>query len=117
MSPASPYAEFIRALPRADLPMPGVTANLLAGAHGQAVFFELPAATVVPPHSHGAQWGVIVKDELELTIAGTRRTYRQGDSYFIGEGVEHSAVMSRACWAIDIFADPRRYSPQPGERP
>lgn len=106
---ASPYADFVRALPEADLPMPGIFANLLAGPHGQAVFFALPAGTVVPPHSHGAQWGIIVKGELDLTIAGVRRTYRQGDSYFIGEGVEHSAVIDQPCWAIDVFADPRRY--------
>jgi quercetin dioxygenase-like cupin family protein len=117
MSPDSPYADFIQALPQADLPMAGITASLLAGPHGQAVFFELPAGTVVPPHSHGAQWGIIVKGELELTIAGVKHTFRQGDSYFVGHGVEHSAVIDKPCWAIDIFADPRRYSPKPGARP
>jgi quercetin dioxygenase-like cupin family protein len=117
MSQDSPYADFLHALPQADLPMAGITAHLLTGAQGQAVFFALPAGTVVPPHSHGAQWGIIVKGELELTIAGEKRTYRQGDSYFIGEGVEHSAVIDQACWAIDVFADPRRYAPKPGERP
>ncbi len=112
MSQRTPYADFIRALPQANLPMPGITAFLLAAPQGQAVFFELPAGTSVPPHSHGAQWGIVVRGAIDLTIAGETRTCRAGDSYFIGEGVEHSATLKEPCWAIDIFADPKRYQPK-----
>ncbi len=106
------YADFIRALPQADLPMAGINAFLLAGEKGQAVFFELPAGASVPPHSHGAQWGIVVAGEVDLTIDGQKRTYRRGDSYFIGDGVVHSAEVHAPCLAIDIFCDPNRYRPR-----
>jgi quercetin dioxygenase-like cupin family protein len=89
--------------------MEGVAAHLLAGREGQAVFFELPAGVTVPLHSHGAQWGIIVAGSIELTIAGQTSVYAQGDTYFIGQGVEHAAVTKEPCWAIDVFADPDRY--------
>lgn len=112
MSQPTPYADFIRALPQADLPIPGITAFLLSAPQAQAAFFELPAGTSVPPHSHGAQWGIVVQGEVEMTIAGVTRTFRPGESYFIGEGVEHSGTMREPCWVIDIFADPQRYQPK-----
>ncbi len=112
MSSRAPYPDFIKALPRADIPMPGVTAHLLAAPQGQAVFFELPAGSSVPPHSHGAQWGIVVSGELELTIGGETKIYTAGDSYYVGEGVEHSATVLTDCRAIDVFADPNRYAPK-----
>ena len=90
MSNFAPYPEFIKSLPKADTPMAGVTAHLLAAPTGQVVFFELPAGASVPPHSHGAQWGIVVSGEVELTIGGETKRYKPGDSYFIGDGVEHS---------------------------
>lgn len=105
----SPFSDFIHQLPLADIAFEGVEARLLAGPHGQAVFFCLPAGAQVPPHSHGAQWGIVVKGELELTIGGETRTYRAGDSYHIGDGVEHAGKIDAECWVIDVFADPDRY--------
>lgn len=109
------YAQFIKDLPRADTPMPDISAYLLAGEKAQAVFFELPAGSSVPPHSHGAQWGIIVDGSIELTIGGVTRVYKKGDSYYIGDQVEHSATVTEPCLAIDFFADPDRYQPKPGE--
>ncbi len=109
MSQNPPYADFIKALPQADIPMPGPLAYLLSGGPCQVVFFELPAGSAVPPHSHGAQWGIVVDGEIELTIAGQTRTYRRGDAYHIGAGVEHSARVLSDCRAIDVFADADRY--------
>lgn len=112
MSRNEPYADFIKALPQADIPMEGPLAYLLTGGPSQVVFFDLPAGTEVPPHSHGAQWGIIVDGELDFTIGGVTETYRQGDSYYIGAGVEHSAKVKNHCRAIDVFADPDRYQPK-----
>lgn len=112
MSRNPPYADFIKALPQADIPMKGPLAYLLSGGPCQVVFYDLPAGAKVPPHSHGAQWGIIVDGEIELTIGGETRTYRQGDAYFIGAGVAHSAELKAACRAIDVFAEPERYRPR-----
>ncbi|MFH1034914.1 MAG: cupin domain-containing protein [Pseudomonadota bacterium] len=103
------YAEFIKRLPRADIPMAGLDAALLAGAHGQVVFFTLPGGASVPPHSHGEQWGIVVEGEIELTIDGQTRTYRRGDAYYVGDQVVHSGSTKEGCLAIDVFADPQRY--------
>ncbi len=109
MKASGPYADFIQALPQADLPLAGASANLLSGAQAQMVFFELPAGASVPPHSHGAQWGLVVQGRVEMTMAGETRVYAPGECYFIGDGVEHSARVLEDCWAIDVFADPARY--------
>lgn len=103
------YAEFIKSLPQPDIPFEGVKAFLLSGAEGQVVFFDLPAGSSVPPHSHCAQWGIVVDGEIEFTIGGVTTTKRGGDTYFIGDGVEHSGKVITNCRAIDVFADPNRY--------
>ncbi|MBI5522066.1 MAG: cupin domain-containing protein [Desulfarculus sp.] len=104
------FAGFITRLPQADIPMAGVTAYLLAAPQGQAVFFKLPAGASVPPHSHGAQWGMVVQGEILLTIDGVEKTYRKGDDYYIGSGVVHSGVIKTDSLVIDVFADPGRYN-------
>jgi quercetin dioxygenase-like cupin family protein len=107
---ASPYPPIISDLPEADIPMAGVRGWLLQGVSRQAVFFELPPGAVVPEHSHGAQWGLVIEGELDLTVAGVRRTYRKGESYEIPDGAPHSAVCSGGALVLDLFADPARYA-------
>ena len=104
-----PYADFIKALPLADLPMSGVTPYLLAAPKGQVVFFELAAGAKVPPHSHGPQWSIIVDGEIEITISGKTRIYTRGDVYSIGDGEVHSARVLKPTRALDVFSDPDRY--------
>jgi len=109
----SPYPPIISDLPLADIPMAGVRGWLLQGDPLQAVFFELPAGSIVPEHAHGAQWGIVIDGELELTIAGERRTYRKGDTYDIPDGAAHSAWCEGGALVLDLFADPRRYVAKP----
>lgn len=107
---ASPYPPIIADLPEADIPMAGVRGWLLQGASRQAVFFELPPGSVVPEHAHGAQWGVVIQGEIDLTIAGVRRTYRKGDTYEIPAGALHSALCPGGALILDLFSDAARYS-------
>jgi len=109
----SPYPPIIAELPLADIPMAGVRGWLLQGDSRQAVFFELPPGAVVPEHAHGPQWGIVIEGELDLTISGTRRTYRKGDSYEIPEGAPHSARCAAGALVLDLFADPNRYRVKP----
>lgn len=106
------YPELICSLPEAAIPIPGVRGYLLQGDRGQVVFFDIPETAQVPSHAHGAQWGVVLDGEMELTIGDTTRIYRKGDSYFIPAGVTHSATFRTRCRVLDFFADPDRYQPK-----
>ena len=112
MSQDAFFADFIKELPQAALGLENVTGYLLAGPKGQAVFFDLPAGASVPLHSHGAQWGIVVSGELELTIGDKTEIYRSGQSYHIPAGTAHGATVLVPSLVIDVFAEPNRYSPQ-----
>lgn len=49
---------------------------------------------------------------MKLTIGGESNTYVKGDSYFVPDGVLHSAVFKTKTWVIDYFADNKRYLPK-----
>lgn len=103
------YSAFIEAMPEPHIPFPGVRAKLMQGVAHQAVFFELPAGLVIPPHSHCAQWGVVIKGRMEMTVGGITRTLGPGDTYAVGEGEVHGVVVVEDSAAIDFFDDPARY--------
>ncbi|MFQ5816675.1 MAG: cupin domain-containing protein [Terriglobia bacterium] len=107
----------IQSLPEADISFPGIRGWLLQSARGQVVFMDIAPIGEVPPHSHGAQWGVVVAGEIVLTLGGETHTYRQGDSYFIPAGVVHSAVFHSRVLVVDFFADPDRYHAKPEANP
>ena len=106
------FPEFIRKLPEADTPLQGVTLWLLQARTASATLFQARADSTVPKHSHGAQWGIVVEGEMELTIDGVTRTCRRGDEYFVPSGVPHSASFNAGFRAIDFFDDPNRYRPR-----
>jgi quercetin dioxygenase-like cupin family protein len=122
-SRSEPYfPEFIRALPQPDGPLQGLEAWMLQTDQAMGMFFELPDGVVVPEHAHGAQWGVVLEGSLEFTIGGETKVYGPGDTYFIGAGVAHSAVIHPGYVGIDVFADADRYQarrppPGPGKTP
>jgi len=112
MSNQASFPGFIKDLPQAALGIKDVTGYLLAGPKGQAVFFDLPAGASVPLHSHGAQWGIVVYGELELTIGEETKVYRSGECYDIPAGTAHGATVLAPSLVIDVFAEPNRYSSQ-----
>jgi quercetin dioxygenase-like cupin family protein len=105
----TPYPGFIDQLPEADTPFEGVYSRLLQGTDQQAAFFELPEGFVIPPHSHCAQWGLVVSGELELTISGVTKLYGPGDEYYIVNDEVHEARALTKVRAIDFFNDSGRY--------
>jgi quercetin dioxygenase-like cupin family protein len=106
------YPEIITRLPEADIPFEGIRGWLSQAEDHQIVFFEIEAIGAVAEHSHGTQWGTVLDGEMELTVGGTTRTFRNGDTYFVPEGVPHSAVFKRKTFVMDFFADRDRYKPK-----
>lgn len=103
------YPEIITSLPKIEIPVAGVNGFLLQGRDTQLVFFVFKDETIIPKHSHGAQWGIVVDGEIRLTIIGVEKVYRKGDSYFIPSGAEHSGITTAGFKAIDFFDQPDRY--------
>ncbi len=103
------YPDMIRALPEIDINLEGIRGWLLQNDTKQAVFFDIQPASKVPPHSHCAQWGIMLSGEMSLTIGEDTKTYRKGDQYFIPEGIIHSAKFLSRVNVIDIFDAPDRY--------
>lgn len=106
------YPEIITSLPEADIPLPGVLGWIAQGKNFQIVFFDIEPSGNLPPHSHSAQFGVVLEGEMTLTIAGETKRYSKGDTYYIPEGVIHQAKFHTHFRALDFFAEPDRYKPK-----
>ncbi len=106
-----PLPDFIRALPALDIPYPDdmVTTNALRSDAGLAVWFSFHKDVSLPAHSHKGQWGTVIKGAVELTIDGTTRTYRPGESYDIPSGTVHAVKIPAGTIALDVFEEPDRY--------
>ncbi len=109
----SQFAAFIRALPEADLPFPGLRGWLLQSESGQVLFMEADVDVIVPEHSHGDQWGVVIDGKIDLTIGDHTHTFINGDTYSIPNGTSHHALIHSGFRAIDFFADRDRYRVRP----
>ncbi|UCE24953.1 MAG: cupin domain-containing protein [Candidatus Zixiibacteriota bacterium] len=103
------YPDLIRNMPEADIPMDGVRGWILQSGDRQAVFFDIEPVGEVPPHSHCAQWGVVLEGEMSLTIGDETKTYRKGDWYYIPENVVHGATFLSRVNVIDVFDAPDRW--------
>ncbi len=115
MTTSEPFPEFIRALSKVDSPLASLRGWMLRTNQALAMFYEIPDGVVLPEHSHGAQWGVVLEGAIDFTIGNERRTYRKGDTYHVPAGVVHSAVIHPGFVGIDVFADADRYSARGGD--
>ncbi|WP_321298257.1 cupin domain-containing protein [Marinifilum fragile] len=103
------YPDMIKNLPEADIPFNGVRGWVAQGENHQIVFFDIEPIGEVPRHSHGAQWGMVIDGDMDLTINEETQKYRKGDHYFIPDGVLHSAKFNRRTIVMDYFAERDRY--------
>jgi quercetin dioxygenase-like cupin family protein len=108
----SPFPQLITKLPQADITFKGVKGWLSQAKDHQLVFMDIAPIGEVAPHAHGAQWGIVVEGEMELTIGNKKHVFRKGDSYFIPKGTVHSARFTTRTFVIDFFADRSRYKPK-----
>ena len=107
-----PLADFIKALPAADIPIPPtrLTTHAMQSPQGLVIFFTAHEDIELPPHSHKGQWGVLLEGKLELTIEGQTRTIGPGEHYDIPSGAVHSARLAAGSTAMDVFEEPDRYA-------
>jgi len=96
-------------LPKAKISLPGVQGWVAQGEEFQIVFFEIEPIGSIPPHSHKAQFGIVLEGEMVLTIGDETKLYRKGDTYCIPEDVVHHAEFNTFFRAMDFFSDPNRY--------
>lgn len=106
-----PYPAFIEAFPALDLPFPEtvVRSHAIRSDAGLVVFFEFLEDVSLPPHSHLAQWGILVSGEVSIAVDGARTTYRPGEAWDLPAGVVHEVEIKAGSRAIDVFEEPDRY--------
>jgi quercetin dioxygenase-like cupin family protein len=109
---SSSYPDIIKALPRIKTDLDGVNGWLAQGESFQIVFFEIQAGRSIPPHSHGPQFGFIIKGSLTLTIGDITYDLSAGDSYYIPANVSHYGNFKSDTLAMDFFAEASRYETQ-----
>ncbi|MFX0084940.1 MAG: cupin domain-containing protein [Candidatus Hodarchaeota archaeon] len=106
----SRYPEIITNLPKASINIPGIQGWIAQGINFQIIFFEIEPVGKIPPHSHGAQFGIVLEGEMSLTIGTETKKYTKGDTYYIPNGTVHQAEFHSFFRAMDFFEDAKRYS-------
>ncbi|BDD05731.1 cupin domain-containing protein [Aureibacter tunicatorum] len=97
--------------PSADIAVAGVFSKLIQAGEQQFIFMEFESDAVIPPHSHNAQWGIVLDGEMELTINSRVLRLKKGDSYFIKKGEIHSAKIKAGYKDLTLFDQKDRYTP------
>ncbi len=104
------FPEPIRNLPEADIPIEGIKAYLSQSDSHQIIFMEFEKDVDLSEHSHAAQIGIVLEEQIDLTIDGKKKTYTKGDRYYIPDGVLHSGKIYAGYADITFFDEPDRYS-------
>ena len=106
------YPEWVKKLPQVKTPFPGAVGWLMSSPHGQVVLWEFANRVEVPPHRHGPQMGFILRGRTVMTIDGESRAWQAGETFLIGDQVEHSAVVEPGTYIIELYKDPDRHTAQ-----
>lgn len=91
------WPTFVESWPETRMEFDGLRGWALKHERGFAIFMAADRDVRIPMHHHGAQWGIVLQGEMELTVADQTRVYRRGEAHFIPEGVDHEALL-RAGW-------------------
>lgn len=104
------FPPFITSLPDIDVPFDGVTGHLMQGENQQVAFLRFADDTDVPEHQHKGQWEHVLAGEVTLNAWGETQTFRTGESFYLEEGVPHSAFVKAGYRAIIFFDQTDRYT-------
>lgn len=99
----------ITRLPRADVPLKGMTGFLSQGKSHQVVFSEYTRNANIPEHSHSTQWGVVLKGKIRFIVKGKSRTFTRGEVFFIPGGARHSSQVIAPYADVQFFAEKSRF--------
>lgn len=103
------FPEVILNLPEADIPINGVKAYLHQAENSQILFMKFENDVELTPHSHQAQWGIVLEGKITLNIDNVEKTYTKGDRYYIPVGVQHSGKIHAGYADITFFGERDRY--------
>lgn len=103
------FPEPILNLPKADIPIKGIKANLSQGSDHQIIFMEFSEDVDLPEHAHESQWGIVLEGKIELVIDGEKSTYTKGDRYFIPKDIKHSGKIFAGYADMTYFNQKDRY--------
>jgi len=104
------FPEPIARLPKADIPLAGVTAYLSQSGNHQVIFMQFEKDVDLPEHAQAAQVGIVLEGRIDLTIDSKKQTFAKGDRYFTPEGVKHSGRIYAVYADITFFDEPNRYA-------
>ncbi|UCE10658.1 MAG: cupin domain-containing protein [Candidatus Thorarchaeota archaeon] len=107
------FADIVKKLPRAKIPVPGVKGWVQQGLESQLVFFEINESVRISPHTHGPQFGFIIEGKAEIKIEGNVHKLTAGSYYYIPAGSVHEAVFDTFTRAVDLFFETNRYETEP----
>ncbi|MEH6687273.1 MAG: cupin domain-containing protein [Halopseudomonas sabulinigri] len=95
------YPDKIRTLPLYD---GRFDAYKLAAEGADVLFASYPAGTKIPAHTHDTDnYGVVIRGEIILTVAGKTRHYGVGDWYHVAAHVEHAAAFDQPTDEIEFW--------------
>ena len=104
------FAEPITKLPKADIPLEGVTAYVSQAETHQIIYMQFEKTVELKEHKHADQMGFVLEGKIDLTINGEKKTYSKGDRYHIRKGIKHSGKIYAGYADITIFMEPNRYN-------
>jgi len=104
------FPEPILDLPEADIPLKGIKAYLSQGSDHQIIFMQFSEDVDLQEHSHEAQWGIVLKGKILMTIDGKTCMYQKGDRYYIPKGTKHSGKIFAGYADMTFFHQKDRYS-------
>ena len=110
MAKSSFFPDMITRLPEADVAFPKFKGWIFQGKEDQIVFLEADT-TYEEPHSHGAQYTMVLRGEITITIGNEAKRYGPSDTFYIPNGVVHSAVIHNP-YSCVVYFEGQRYKPK-----
>ena len=89
--------------------LPGVKIRTFWGKEMLLSLVDIDANTIIPMHSHlHEQAGTVISGELEMTINGEKRLFKEGETYIIPGNIQHNAETGdKPAQVLDIFSPVR----------
>jgi quercetin dioxygenase-like cupin family protein len=103
------FPDVIKKLPKAKIPLDGVTIYISQADLHQIVFMEFTKDCAIPEHAHESQWEYVLHGSVDVWIDGKHHHFQKGDQFFIPSGVKHHAKVYAGYTSIAFFDEKQRY--------